>query len=1216
MSDKIKKFDGGGVIWEAPIAYASSSGGGTTLSPLDLNTIQQSYASTFPMDLDYMDMLEKAADEEEFRMLGVKDAPTLEEAEEELAAAAKRLADFQATMKGSAYGLGTTEEGDQADQYFTRQAELQAELEQARNTYVALGGDPDPSLLSKLGQGALDLIGGAGQAFSDIITLGTGPKVAQTLLDPVSILLGGLGGTINYAESGKTTPVILGQTSSGMPVGLNIPDPRTILEGGLTTFIPGAAAVATTAGALSLGDEKDQDPTSGVGPTAAGVLTAAAADDDAAGAIKTTDQVTVDDAGADAAANIQVGALDSKKTADADADIQVSALDAKKKADADIQVSALDAKKKADADIQVSALDAKKKADADGTPAFKLDQLGGPVDIKVADGTPAYEVDQLGGPTDIKVGTINPYEYEPSSIRVGAVTPEPIKSTITGGGSTGTLTLPPSLRGIREEPGDLVDIKYLYDFAKGLDQPFLTTEEQEMLKDLNVYAEGGEVANEDAVDMLTKPRRPGEYGRSYFTPGQFVPTGTALGGAALNANAIQIPQYTYQRELLPQFGGPAAGVTTPATTIPTTTTPVGTTPTLSDTLGQEGIANLLSNITGMFGGSAGTTPAGTTPAGTTPAGTTPAGTTPAGTTPAGTTPDGTTPAGTTPTPNAYNTFINQFRGRNLTPEDYTTIANSGYTIEQVASSFGVDPNQLRSNINYYTNGSMTTADGKVGGIGMGNLLVSLGGTRNADGTITDNFSTIFGFVDGAWRPVGETTTATADTADTTATTTTTTGAADTATTGAADAVDTLLSSTEQWMVANRGYIDNGDGTITDSTTGYVYDADTGKGYFPSSTDTTTTAADTTADTTTTAADTTADTTTTAADTTTTTADTAQTATDFLLDLGYGQEMTGQEAANKLASDLNTMAESEFGVDTLLDMLGIDTAEEKANVAKLTPNPFMKLDIAGGESNVLPEGVGGMDVLSPAEAALQQDLISKQATSLAQSGGNPFQQAIYSSLSSDTAGLQDSLPYYAGVVGDVLRSGGDTLTGTAEKFNLTVPEAAEELMLTGAMTPDEVAGLVDISGLTKNGQPATTGDPALDTMIALIEGGTTTLEEAAYIYNIPADQAEEVYKDVINNRLQPIQAAAQGGMMQGQGYYLGGPTDGMADLVPATIDGNQPAALSDGEFVIPADVVSHLGNGNSEAGAQQLYSMMDRVRTERTGTTKQGPEINPTKMMPA
>jgi len=97
-----------------------------------------------------------------------------------------------------------------------------------------------------------------------------------------------------------------------------------------------------------------------------------------------------------------------------------------------------------------------------------------------------------------------------------------------------------------------------------------------------------------------------------------------------------------------------------------------------------------------------------------------------------------------------------------------------------------------------------------------------------------------------------------------------------------------------------------------------------------------------------------------------------------------------------------------------------------------------------------------------------------------------------------------------------------------------------------------------------------------------------------------------------------QGYAGGGLasLGGKGYYLGGSTDGMADQIPATIDGQQPAALSDGEFVIPADVVSHLGNGNSDAGAQQLYSMMDRVRQERTGTTKQGPEINPTKMMPA
>ena len=72
---------------------------------------------------------------------------------------------------------------------------------------------------------------------------------------------------------------------------------------------------------------------------------------------------------------------------------------------------------------------------------------------------------------------------------------------------------------------------------------------------------------------------------------------------------------------------------------------------------------------------------------------------------------------------------------------------------------------------------------------------------------------------------------------------------------------------------------------------------------------------------------------------------------------------------------------------------------------------------------------------------------------------------------------------------------------------------------------------------------------------------------------------------------------------------------MADQLRTTIEGTQPAALSDGEFVVPADVVSHLGNGNSDAGAEQLYAMMDKIRMDRTGTTEQGREINPNQYMP-
>ena len=81
-----------------------------------------------------------------------------------------------------------------------------------------------------------------------------------------------------------------------------------------------------------------------------------------------------------------------------------------------------------------------------------------------------------------------------------------------------------------------------------------------------------------------------------------------------------------------------------------------------------------------------------------------------------------------------------------------------------------------------------------------------------------------------------------------------------------------------------------------------------------------------------------------------------------------------------------------------------------------------------------------------------------------------------------------------------------------------------------------------------------------------------------------------------------------------GRMLKGPGDGMSDDIPASIAGKQPARLANEEFVIPADVVSHLGNGSSEAGAKQLYKMMDRVRQARTGTEKQGTQINPEKYL--
>jgi hypothetical protein len=82
-----------------------------------------------------------------------------------------------------------------------------------------------------------------------------------------------------------------------------------------------------------------------------------------------------------------------------------------------------------------------------------------------------------------------------------------------------------------------------------------------------------------------------------------------------------------------------------------------------------------------------------------------------------------------------------------------------------------------------------------------------------------------------------------------------------------------------------------------------------------------------------------------------------------------------------------------------------------------------------------------------------------------------------------------------------------------------------------------------------------------------------------------------------------------------GRLLKGPGDGMSDNIPAQIGKHQPARLADGEFVVPADVVSHLGNGSTDAGAKKLYSMMDKIRKARTGRKAQGKQINPNKFLP-
>jgi hypothetical protein len=106
--------------------------------------------------------------------------------------------------------------------------------------------------------------------------------------------------------------------------------------------------------------------------------------------------------------------------------------------------------------------------------------------------------------------------------------------------------------------------------------------------------------------------------------------------------------------------------------------------------------------------------------------------------------------------------------------------------------------------------------------------------------------------------------------------------------------------------------------------------------------------------------------------------------------------------------------------------------------------------------------------------------------------------------------------------------------------------------------------------------------------------------------------EDALRDLVD-KVESGEMDETAAMSEGQ---LRGPGDGMDDLIPATIEGEQDVLLSDGEFIVPADVVSGLGNGSSDAGARALEEMMSRVRTSRNGSSEQPPQVPQEEVMPA
>lgn len=205
------------------------------------------------------------------------------------------------------------------------------------------------------------------------------------------------------------------------------------------------------------------------------------------------------------------------------------------------------------------------------------------------------------------------------------------------------------------------------------------------------------------------------------------------------------------------------------------------------------------------------------------------------------------------------------------------------------------------------------------------------------------------------------------------------------------------------------------------------------------------------------------------------------------------------------------------------------------------------------------------------------------------------------------GMQNPISQNVMDVGDTSRL--DPYTGMPAFAEGGVPKQPNYKAMLEGKTPDEVAqdaaqakataerfgvGIVPRSRAQNLMSPATAAQAELSAMMKK--------------YGIKS--ALSKVKDP-QGSMTDVEEAASGGIMHGLGGYsdggrlLKGPGDGVSDSIPAVIGDKQPARLADGEFVVPARIVSELGNGSTEAGAKKLYAMMDRVQSGRKKSVGKG-----------
>lgn len=321
----------------------------------------------------------------------------------------------------------------------------------------------------------------------------------------------------------------------------------------------------------------------------------------------------------------------------------------------------------------------------------------------------------------------------------------------------------------------------------------------------------------------------------------------------------------------------------------------------------------------------------------------------------------------------------------------------------------------------------------------------------------------------------------------------------------------------------------------------------------------------------------------------------------------GADALGREAAQNVANQAVAEGSTTAGMVEATKAAGtgapVNLSNMGAGVNQLTSTPGAATTFA--KQNLMNIGAAAApvvnDVMTPKGPAVpgtpEED---------PRYGGSPYRYNLASGFSGSTPARPS--PYYR-PTGLGYAAGGDIMDIALARGGTFDDEAMGDdvAMAAGGIAGYAAGGLKIGEGIAKDSDVDTASLGAYDAAKKRMEK-----QYAAANLKAPVMPKSGIAK------LGQMKAMAEGGLgsYSDGGRMLKGPGDGMSDDIPAVIGKKQPARLADGEFVVPADVVSHLGNGSTDAGAKKLYSMMDKVRTARTGKKKQAPAVKADKYMPA